>query len=371
MAVFRQPLKDFALWQVPETGLSPMLAVNLEITDRCNNRCRHCYINLRADDVKAKSEEIRLEEIIRIADEAASLGVLWLLISGGEPLLREDFPEIYLHLKKMGFLVSVFTNATLVTGDHARLFKSYPPRQLEVSVYGVTRETYDRVVRRKGAFAEFSRGLDLLERAGVAVTLKTMAIRSNYGELLAIAEFCETKSRNSFRFDPLLHLRYDRNEDRNREIRDERLTAEEIVGLEKMFPDRVRAIENICGSAEQTETGVKCDSTLFLCGAGIGECTVDANANVRLCSSLRHPDCAYSLRTGNLAEALKTVIPKVRSIRSNRNRFLHTCKICRLVDLCHWCPAHAYLETGDMDASVEYFCEVAHARAKSISSHTK
>src|SRR5208282_5382359 len=100
--------------------------------------CNHCYINLPAGERRAMEQELTKDEICRIADEAIELGALWCLITGGEPLLRKDFKEIYVALKKKGLFISVFTNAALVTGEIVELFKKYPPRSLEVTVYGVT-----------------------------------------------------------------------------------------------------------------------------------------------------------------------------------------------------------------------------------------
>ena len=106
------------------------------------------------------------------------MGAVWCLLTGGEPLLRDDFEELYLGLKRLGLLVSVFTNACLVTPAHVELFRRYPPRDIEVSVYGATRETYERVTRRPGSYDAFVRGLDLLLASGVPVRLKAMALRS-------------------------------------------------------------------------------------------------------------------------------------------------------------------------------------------------
>ncbi|MCX6559339.1 MAG: radical SAM protein, partial [Candidatus Aminicenantes bacterium] len=133
-----------------------------EATARCNNDCRHCYVNLPAGDAAARAREISAPVFDRIAEQAAALGALWVLLTGGEPLLRDDFEEIYLGLKRRGFLITVFTNACLVTDQHVRLFKAYPPRDIEVTIYGADEETYERVTRTKGSFRAFRRGLDLL-----------------------------------------------------------------------------------------------------------------------------------------------------------------------------------------------------------------
>ena len=88
---------------------------DIEITARCNNACRHCFINLPASDSQARQQELSLAEIESIADQAVALGSFWVLISGGEPLLRRDFKDIYLMLKHKGLLVSLLTNGCLVT----------------------------------------------------------------------------------------------------------------------------------------------------------------------------------------------------------------------------------------------------------------
>jgi hypothetical protein len=90
----------------------------------------------------------------------------------------------------------VFTNATLVREEHIELFRKYPPRDIEVTVYGASPETYERVTRRPGSFAAFSSGLNRLLESGVKVRLKAMALRSNFHELQAIAAFCRARTKD-------------------------------------------------------------------------------------------------------------------------------------------------------------------------------
>lgn len=86
----------------------------------------------------------------------------------------------------------------------------------------------------------------------------------------------------------------------------------------------------------------------------------------RLCSSLWDPDTMYDLRRGTLREAWEEFVPRVRNLRSKNPEFLEKCRKCPIINLCLWCPAHAYLETGRMDEYVEYFCNVANARAEAL-----
>jgi len=359
------PLPELSLWGRMKNQRS-IFAFDLELTARCNNNCRHCYINLPTDDKEAENKELSFKEIKRIADEAVSLGALWCLITGGEPLLRDDFFDIYLYLKKIGLLVSVFTNAVLITDAHINFFKKYPPRSIEVTVYGVTQETYERVTRKPGSFAGFMSGLNLLIENNIKVCFKAMALRSNVRELAQIAGFCRRITEDFFRFDPFLHLRFDRNPGRNREIKSERLSPAEITAIEKADAERFSALEKACDKLINPESvHSKCDH-LFHCGTGQGSLTVSYDGIFRPCSSLWHPDCIYDLKKGNLSEAWQKFTPRVRDMRSDRGDFLKKCRICPIINLCIWCPAHAYLESGELDKPVEYFCEVAHARADAL-----
>lgn len=352
-------IQRLPLWNTLQQRGKP-LAFELEVTARCNNHCRHCYIDLPAIDVEARSRELSLEEIARITRDAVRLGSLWCLITGGEPLLREDFADLFLTLRRQGLLVSVFTNACLVKREHAALFKKYPPRDIEVSVYGATQATYEWITRRPGSFAAFRQGLELLTSCGVPVRLKAMALRSNVHELEEIGRFCRRFTKDFYRFDPLLHLRCDGDPGRNEEIRGERLSPEQIAALESPDAPECHAIRTTPSSHA---CGDLSDDQLFHCRAGQGSFSVSYDGTFRLCSSLCHPGTTYDLRSGTLAEAWHEVVPTVRGMRSSHTEFVEECRRCSVAAFCPWCPAHAALETGTLDKKVEYFCQVARARA--------
>lgn len=359
-------IQQLPLWEQILKERFP-LAFTLEVTARCNNNCRHCYINLPAGDVQAASEEMTFSEIMDVADQAVRLGAVWCLITGGEPLLRSDFPEIYLGLRRKGLLVSVYTNATLIREWHMRLFQRYPPRDLEVTVYGVRQETYEAVTRIPGSYAAFRRGVGLLLERRIPVGLKTMAIRSNVHELREIIEFCRRHSTyHGQRFDPLIHLRYDHNPERNAEIISERLSPDEIAMIEESDPDRSSAMRKDCERLLKLERNPLESDYLFRCGAGLREFAVSYNGMFRVCDSLWAPGYLYDLRKGKLRDAWFDVVPRVRDLRSKRTAFLQTCAQCQIINLCHSCPASCYLEGGKMDGVIPYFCEVAHARARML-----
>ena len=363
-------IQDFALWKKMESQRA-ILSFNLELTARCNNDCPHCYINLPANDKAAQARELTLAEISAIADQAVEMGALWCLLTGGEPLLREDFAEVYLLLKRKGLLVSVFTNATLVRLEHVALFKKFPPRDIEVTIYGASRQSYERVTRRPGSYAAFVRGLDALFEAGVRVRLKAMALRSNLQDMEAIAAFGRARTKDFYRFDPQLHLRFDGDPARNAEIKEERLTPEEVVALERADEHRFGSLQKGCGTLiNEGFTHIGCDH-IFHCGAGNGSFNVGYDGTFRLCSSLWAPGTTVNLRGTRLREAWESLVPHVRDLCSRDAEYLATCRRCAIVNLCLHCAAHAHLETGAMDGVTPYFCEVAHARAAAISGGVK
>ena len=363
--VSHRDLSDFGLWDKTGNRRIP-LSFDIEITARCNNNCRHCYINLPGSDETAREKELTPHEIGELAKEAVSLGSLWCLISGGEPLLRDDFEEVYIALKKAGLLVSVFTNATLITDNHIKLFKKYPPRDIEVTVYSVTEKTYGRVTRRPDLFQSFKEGLENLYHSGIKVRLKTMALRSNLSELKEIEKFCRKFTKDFYRFDPFLHLRYDRDHLKNRQIAAERLNVDEIIELEQKDPKRWAILIKKCrGSFEQVAIRDH-NNLIFQCNAGNKSFSVGYDGGLRICSSFHNASYIYNLRHGSLKEAWNQFIPKIRKLHAKRNDYTDKCGSCALIDLCFWCPAHAYLETGEPDAPVDYFCQIAKARKASL-----
>lgn len=366
--IAQSPLQDFSLWDRLKLSRR-VISFDLELTARCNNNCRHCYINLPAGDKKAMLKELTFGQIKRIVDEAVTLGGLWCLLTGGEPLLRDDFFDIYLYLKKKGLLISVFTNATLITKKHIDFFKRYPPRDIEITAYGTSKKTYERITRAAGSFNAFMKGLNLLLEHGIKVRFKTMALRSNIHELDEISRFCRERTKDYFRFDPFLHLRFDRNQKRNEEIKSERLSPEEIVAVEKKDAERYQALGKGCDKLIMPELAHTNCNHLFHCGAGNLSFSVSYDGFFRLCPTLWHRDCIYDLKKGNLNKAWQDFIPKVRDIRSDKKEFLEKCRKCPIANLCMWCPGHTDLETGEMDSFVEYFCKIAHARMQELNTY--
>jgi radical SAM protein with 4Fe4S-binding SPASM domain len=334
-------------------GSEPLLLEgSLELTERCNLCCVHCYVNRPAGDERARSEERSLEEWQGVLDQLARAGVLWLLVTGGEPLLRPDFAAIYLYAKRKGFHVTLFTNGTLLTPDLADLLAEYPPWEVEITLYGVTAATYERVTGVPGSYALCRQAIDLLRQRGVALSLKTMALTLNRGEIRAMQELADAWGLR-FRYDPAVHSRLDGS----RRPLDYRLSPEEVVALEKEDPKRLQQWQEFCGRPWLPQDA----NHLFNCGAALNTFHLDPYGGVYPCLLARW--LRYDLRAGTLAEARRGFLSAVRQLPVTHDR---TCWECDVRVLCENCPAWAYGEAGDPEAPEPFRCRLAHLRCRDL-----
>ncbi len=353
-------LDHFPLWQRMKDKRH-LSQVSMELTERCNNNCVHCYINLPVNDDQAKKREITFEEIKAIVDQATGMGCLSWHLTGGEPLLREDFSDIYLYLKRKGMRITLFTNATLINLGITKLFKKYPPQNLEVSIYGLSQKTYEAVTRNPGSFDAFKQGINLLKKNSILFTLKTAALPQNFHEIEKMRDFAQSFTGEQLGTILKLNLgsRFNGGGKRG-QIKRLRLPSNKVMEVLKQDEEKYRKdIEQFC----QKFLGIPGDDRLFSCGAGVGGCHIDAYNNLQLCMLLRNPDCVYSLREGSFKEAWERFVPRVREIRADNQKYQKKCQRCFIKSLCLQCPAWSWMEHGVLDEPVEYLCKTAHAEA--------
>jgi MoaA/NifB/PqqE/SkfB family radical SAM enzyme len=208
--------------------------VAIEITRRCPLNCLHCYNNLPMNDAAARHEELTCAEHRRLLDELAEAGCLWLLYTGGEIFARADFLEIYRYAKSKGFLITLFTNGTLITPRVADLLAEWRPFGVEITLYGATRETYEALTLIPGSFDRCMRGIRLLMERGLPLKLKTVPTTINRHEVYAMKRFAEEDLGVEFKFDPLVNPRIDCSQSPVAV----RLSPEEVVALDFHDPSR-------------------------------------------------------------------------------------------------------------------------------------
>jgi radical SAM protein with 4Fe4S-binding SPASM domain len=311
----------------------------------------------------------------------AEEGCLWLLYTGGEIFVRKDFLDIYSYAKKAGFLITLFTNATLITPRIAEYLAVWSPFSIEVSLYGCTAGTHDRVTGVAGSFDDTMRGVRLLREVGLPPIMKTMVLKSNAHELWEMKRFIEEDLGLEFRFDAMINPRidpstalrlrsgstlsissakvgYSRRVDSSLAPLDLRLCPQEVVELDLKEPNRENEWVNFCehfkGPAHSPEEG----GELYACGGSHNAFAVDASGKLSTCV-LWHGE-TYDLRKGSFKEGWEEFLLSVSRKKTTRKT---KCLNCELRSMCGMCPANGVLECGDAEEPVDFLCQVAHLRA--------
>ena len=322
------------------------LAGSIELTLRCNLRCRHCYARYPG----AGEGEMALGQIERILDKLCDSGVLCLLMTGGEILMRRDFPDIYRYAKAKGFLVALFSNGTLIDTRTADWLAGSPPRRLEITIYGHTRETYEEVTGIPGSFDKFRRGLSLLLERKLPVHLKMMVLRSNAHEFERVREWAKAQG-VSFRYDAAVNPRLDGDMNPARE----RVSADEVAQLYGADGNAREAWLRLRDTVRRTPH----DGRLFRCGAGALTFHIDPRGQMHPCMMWR--STPYDPLNGSLKGGWQAHVRRLRAARMPADS---ACLKCADTLNCGHCAAVSRLETGVAGREVNYYCAIARAREK-------
>jgi radical SAM protein with 4Fe4S-binding SPASM domain len=326
----------------------------IEITNRCPLECVHCYNNLPMSDGGARRRELTTEEHFRILDELAELGCFWLLYTGGEIFARADFLDIYRYAKEKGFILTLFTNATLITERIADFLAEYPPFIIEVTLYGRTKATYESLTGIPGSFEKCLRGIDLLRERGLPLNLKTVALTINKHELVGMRRFAEELGLE-FKFDPMINPRIDCSSSPLAV----RLTPADIVALDLQDPERVSEWRRLATDFVPEIPADLADRQVYDCGGGVNSFAIDPYGDLTICV-LSHVD-SYNVRDGSIREGWEKYLLSVRKRRITR---VTKCTTCQIKSMCGQCAANGELENGDPEAPVEFLCQTAHLRAE-------
>jgi MoaA/NifB/PqqE/SkfB family radical SAM enzyme len=328
-------------------GAFPLLG-SFDLTQRCNLHCRHCYARYPG----AADGELGFDRAAELLDLLCEAGMLFLTLTGGEPLRREDFADLYGHAKARGFLVTLFTNGTLLDASVADLLAAAPPYRVELTVYGHTRETYEKVTRVPGSFDRFREGVVLLRERRLALRLKMMVLRSNAHELRAVRDWAASLE-IPFRHDAIVNPRLDGD----RTTAAEQVPAETVAALEP-----ADAGARTRWKRRRRERGPQdARRRLFGCGAGIHALHVDARGLLHPCMMWRQDPFDPFREPPREGWA-----PHAAALRERRLPPDSACGGCANLANCPQCPALSRLETGTAGKPVPFFCAVTEARERRL-----
>jgi radical SAM protein with 4Fe4S-binding SPASM domain len=347
------------LWR---EGRAILHRLDVELTERCNNNCIHCWVNLPADDVAARSREMPAVEIKRILREAVDCGCLEVAFTGGEPLLREDFEDLYVYARRLGLIVRLSTNARLVTPRLADLFAHMPPlAEIEISVYGMKAETYESVTRAAGSYEQFCYGLNLLLDRKVRFFVSGALLPQTSSEIEEFESWASALPGMNGPpvFSMFFDLRKRRDDaDKSRQIHLLRPSPETALRIFSRRPEKEQRLWREFCLQRMKPSG----NRLFSCGAGRGGC-LNAYGHYQACLSLCAPGWTYDLRRIRLRDAWSALNSRIQNARSANPGYLNRCGRCYIRPLCEQCPAKSWIENETLDTPIEYLCRIAHVRA--------
>ena len=339
------------------------LGGSFELTPRCNLRCKMCYIRMDKRQMDQIGRERTAKEWIALAKEAVEAGTLNLLITGGEPLIRDDFEEIYTALSKMGFIISLNTNATLMNPEYLKLFKKYPPTATNVTLYGASPETYKKICGNPDGFYKTIRGIEMLSQVSTVLEVRTTYIKDNMHELDELRRIANRYTK-----------RFAINVTVNKAIRGAksdvekcRLSPAEMYKIVDANLDYYRTINNEAEEAmernmetdfhKDIDYGFDLPPKILTCLAAKSMYWITWDGKMLPCGSFSSP---YTLPFEEGFKAAWDLLPHLfENIDMPKE-----CKECEYVNSCSNCPAILQTETGSFDKISPYICSVTKEKTR-------
>ena len=331
------------------------LAGSFELTPRCTLNCKMCYIHRKENDKSAITLEKDAKYWIDLAEKARDSGMLLLLLTGGEPMLRPDFDEIYVACKKLGLLVAVNTNATLIDDAKIRLFKEYPPHKVNVTLYGASPETYGKLCGSESAYSKVTDAIRKMVDAGIKVKINYSITPDNVADIPEINAFAKElglqTTAASYMFTPT------RGGACEFRLSPEGAAKAKLDWLRHSL-DKEDFIKAIKSESSPPSGDVMCSEPIN-CRAGLSTFWVTWQGEMSLCGMMDNPKFPITDFTESwrliCAERDKIYLPA-------------KCNGCEYRKDCDMCAAVAIAETGKSDCVPDYACKKAHEYASLIDS---
>lgn len=332
---------------------------NLDLTYRCNNDCRHCWLRI-PPDAPEEEAELTFEEVRRIVEDARAMGCRSWAISGGEPMRRPDFIEIFEYILRRSASYSLNTNGTLITPRIAGLMRK--PGFKMISLYGATPDIHDAITRNPGSFEAFRQGVSYLREAGVGFIVQVVPMKDNYTQLERMIRLAES-------FSPVwklgatwLRLSAAGDSAKNREIEGQRLAPVECAALmSRGVPDELQPAGETCAAKADCADNAP---LLASCLEARRDFHIDPYGGMSFCAYVKDPKLRIDLRTTGFKDAWEKDLPESALAYRPGPEYREGCGACVLREDCDWCPVYACLEHGRPEARIEYLCAVTREKKR-------
>lgn len=327
-----------------------------ELSPLCNMDCKMCYIKMSKEKQESIARLRTKEEWIELAQKAKEKGLLFLLLTGGEPFLVKDFKELYIELYKMGFCISINSNGTMIDEDVIEWLKHYPPMRINMTLYGASDETYARLCNNPKGFTQVTKAISLLKENNIQVKLNCSVTPYNKDDLKQMMDFAEEHDlviqATSYMFPPL-------RKDETKIGQNDRFNAEDAAlygayisaysnGFDR-FKDYIESGQLALYDADD-DCGVV-EGEHMRCRAGITSFWMTWEGKMLPCGMI--PDSGKDPWEVGFDEAWENAKNIVSEIKLPVK-----CAGCGKKDECKACAAMVYTETGTYDKVPQYRCEM-------------
>jgi len=336
---------------------------HIDLTYRCNNNCRHCWIRIPANSNKIK-EELSFNEIKKIVEEAKQLGCRRWDISGGEPMLRPDFAEIFDYVTRNSSYYFLNTNGTFITPKIAKLMTREGINN--IALYGATAKVHDYITRNPGSFEKTMRGISYLKEANAKFFVSIVPMKDNFHQFLKMRKLAQSLSSDWRQGSDWLFLSAGGDVKLNKEIIRQRISPELVVkSIMRPTASYFDIPDKLCDDSiamdKKTEQGYlnKGKCLFHDCIISRHEFYIDPYGFMTFCDKIVDKTLRYDLRKGSIKKYWDKFIPSIMDKVKAGKEYFENCGSCKLNNYCLWCPVFGYLEHRRYGAKVEYLCKIA------------
>ena len=333
------------------------LNVTMELSPICNFRCKMCYVRKTEAQIKEEGKSlIPWTHWLEIAKQLKEAGTLYILLTGGEPFLYPHFKELYAELHRMGFLLMINTNGTLIDGETVEWLKHRAPCRINLTLYGGSRETYGRVCGNPDGYDKAIYALRALKEAGIATVINASMIPENACDMERIMTVGRELGLNTrvstYMFPPTR---------RDKEENDSRYTPEESAD---MFMRKARFVmsekrcieyfrEQLSTCEQFIDNDLEPEGERMNCRAGRSSFWISWDGTMSACGLMLFPNSPNAF-DGKLMEHWDEL-----NRRAETTKVLAACAGCKRRKICKPCAATVYAESGKTEGRVPYLCRLS------------
>ena len=309
-----------------------------ELTPRCNFNCKMCYVHLNEKQIQMQGRELSNEEWLTIAKQAKRMGLLSVVLTGGEVFVRPHFRELYEALSEMGFLIHIMTNASLINEQVIEWLNERPPYTVRITLYGSNDEIYEKVCGIKKGFTKVNKAIDLMHKHNILVNARSTVIRENYDDLKNMYQYAYEKGlpfKHTFGVvKPVRGATGDISTRVNMKDAPFELLREQVIKNDQI--GKVRYIHH--------------DRYIEDCGSYRTAFSVTWDGKMNFCPFMQEP--SINVIEKGFEQGWKELLEYEESIRKPKE-----CKNCKYEGYCLRCPGILSAESGHPDSISREYCE--------------